>query len=95
MNTPIGFDLIGAAKDALVILKVIEIAVGKRLNMQIHLNKSGVKHHTLMKSYVLYIDYRGNYDARLNYEDTQHHIINGIKFSVPTKRLLKRIPANC
>jgi len=27
------------------------------LNMQIHLNKSGVKHHTLMKSYFLYIDY--------------------------------------
>jgi hypothetical protein len=81
--------LIGPKKDALAILKEIEITVDKELNMQIHLEKSGVKHNS---DGVLFLGYRllGNYDAKLNYGDTQRHVSNRIKFSVPTKRLLKR-----
>ena len=81
--------LIGPKKDALAILTEIEIAVDKELNMQIHLEKSGVKHHS---DGVLFLGYRllGNYDAKFNYGDTQRNVSNRIKFSVPTKRLLKK-----
>ena len=81
--------LIGPKKDALAILKEIEIAVDKELNMQIHLEKSGVKHHS---DGVLFLGYRllGNYDAKFNYGGTQRNVSNRIKFSVPTKRLLKK-----
>ena len=81
--------LIGPKKDVLAILKEIEITVDKELNMQIHLEKSGVKHHS---DGVLFLGYRllGNYDAKFNYGDTQRNVSNRIKFSVPTKRLLKK-----
>jgi retron-type reverse transcriptase len=57
--------LIGPKSDALAILKEIEIAVDKELNMQIHSEKSGVKHHS---DGVLFLGYRllGNYDAKFN-----------------------------
>jgi RNA-directed DNA polymerase len=56
--------LIGPKKDAQAILKEIEIAVYKELKMQIHLEKSGVKHHS---DGVLFLGYRllGNYDSKL------------------------------
>lgn len=81
--------LIGSKQNTSAILKEIEITVDKKLNMQIHLEKSGVKHHS---GRVLFLKYRllGNYDAKFNYGDTQRHVSNRIKFSVPTKRLLKR-----
>lgn len=81
--------LTGPKKDALAILKEIEIAVDKELKMQIHPEKSGVEHHS---DGVLFLGYRllGNYDAKFNYSGSQSHKSNRIKFSVPTKRLLKR-----
>lgn len=88
--------LIGPKSDALAILKEIEIAVDKELNMQIHSEKSGVKHHS---DGVLFLGYRllGNYDAKfnvgpcsLNSDKVKRHVSNRIKFSVPTGRLLKR-----
>jgi group II intron reverse transcriptase/maturase len=81
--------LTGPKKDADAILKEIEIAVDKELEMQIHPEKSGVKHHS---DGVLFLGYRllGNYDSRLNFGKSQRRISNRIKFSVPTKRLLKR-----
>jgi len=88
--------LIGPKSDALAILKEIEIAVDKELNMQIHSEKSGVKHHS---DGVLFLGYRllGNYDAKfnvgpcsLNPDKVRRHVSNRIKFSVPTRRLLKR-----
>lgn len=53
--------------DALKILKEIESAVNKELNMQIHPEKSGVKHHS---DGVLFLGYRllGNYDAKYNFD---------------------------
>jgi hypothetical protein len=81
--------LIGPKEDALAILKEIEIAVDKELNMQIHSEKSRIKHHS---DGVLFLGYKllGNYDAKFNYLDGQSRKSNRIKFSVPTKRLLKR-----
>lgn len=88
--------LIGPKSDALAILKEIEIAVDKELNMQIHSEKSGVKHHS---DGVLFLGYRllGNYDVKfnvgpcsLNSDKVKRHVSNRIKFSVPTRRLLKR-----
>ena len=81
--------LIGPKEDALAILKGIEVAVEKELKMRIHPEKSGVEHHS---GGVLFLGYRllGNYDAKFNYGDTQRHVSNRIKFSIPTKRLLKR-----
>jgi hypothetical protein len=81
--------LTGPKKDADAILKEIEIAVDKELEMQIHPEKSGVKHHS---DGVLFLGYRllGNYDSMLNFGKSQRRISNRIKFSVPTKRLLKR-----
>jgi len=81
--------LIGPKEDALAILKEIEVAVEKELKMRIHPEKSGVEHHS---DGVLFLGYRllGNYDAKMNYGKTQRHLSNRIKFSIPTKRLLKR-----
>lgn len=81
--------LIGPKKDALEILKEIAIAIDKELKMQIHPEKSGIKHHS---DGVLFLGYRllGNYDAKYNYSEGQNHKSNRIKFSVPTQRLLKR-----
>jgi len=81
--------LIGPKKDASAILKEIELAVEKELKMQIHLDKSKSEHHS---DGILFLGYRllGNYDAKLNYSDGQARKSNRIKFSVPTKRLLKR-----
>lgn len=81
--------LTGPKSDALAILKEIEIAVDKELNMQIHPDKSGVEHHS---DGVLFLGYRllGNYDSKLNFGEVQRHVSNRIKFSVPTQRLLKR-----
>jgi group II intron reverse transcriptase/maturase len=81
--------LIGPKKDAQAILKEIETAVDKELKMQIHPEKSGVKHHS---DGVLFLGYRllGNYDSKFNFGESQRRLSNRIKFSVPTKRLLKR-----
>jgi hypothetical protein len=81
--------LTGPKKDALAILKEIEIAVDKELNMQIHSEKSKIKHHS---DGVLFLGYKllGNYDVKFNYFDGQSRKSNRIKFSVPTKRLLKK-----
>jgi len=81
--------LTGPKSDALAILKEIEIAVDKELNMQIHSDKSGVEHHS---DGVLFLGYRllGNYDSKLNIGKVQRQVSNRIKFSVPTRRLLKR-----
>ena len=79
----------GPKEDAMAILKEIEAAVEKELEMQIHPNKSGIKHHS---NGVLFLGYRllGNYDSKYNYSNNQAIKSNGIEFSVPTKRLLKR-----
>jgi group II intron reverse transcriptase/maturase len=79
----------GPKKDALAILEEIKIAVDKELNMQIHPEKSGIKHHS---DGVLFLGYKllGNYDAKFNYSEGQSRKSNHIKFSVPTKRLLKK-----
>jgi group II intron reverse transcriptase/maturase len=81
--------LTGPKQDAQVILKEIETSVDKELNMQIHPEKSGVEHHS---HGVLFLGYRllGNYDSKLNFGESQRQVSNRIKFSVPTKRLLKR-----
>ena len=81
--------LTGPKKDALAILEEIKIAVDKELNMQIHPEKSGIKHHS---DGVLFLGYKllGNYDAKFNYSEGQSRKSNHIKFSVPTKRLLKK-----
>jgi group II intron reverse transcriptase/maturase len=81
--------LTGPKETATAILKEIECAVDKELNMQIHPEKSGIKHHS---DGVLFLGYKllGNYDAKYNYHDGQSHKSNRIKFSVPTKRLLKK-----
>lgn len=81
--------LTGPKKDAQAILKEIETAVEKELNMQIHPEKSGVKHHS---NGVLFLGYRllGNYDDKLNFDKSQRYVSNCIKFNVPMKRLLKR-----
>lgn len=81
--------LTGPKKAAVAILKEIEIAVDKQLNMQIHSEKSRIKHHS---DGVLFLGYKllGNYEAKLNYLDGQNRKSNRIKFSVPTKRLLKK-----
>nr|QYB22879.1 hypothetical protein [Nitzschia ovalis] len=81
--------LTGPKSDALAILKEIEIAVDKELNMQIHPEKSGVEHHS---DGVLFLGYRllGNYDSKFNVGEVQRQVSNRIKFSVPTRRLLKR-----
>jgi group II intron reverse transcriptase/maturase len=84
--------LIGPKTDAVSILKEIETAVEKELNMQIHPDKSGVKHHS---DGVLFLGYRllGNYDAKYSFVDGQSRKSNHIKFSVPTKKLIKRYAA--
>jgi hypothetical protein len=81
--------LIGPKKDAQAILKEIETAVDKELKMQTHPEKSGVKHHS---DGVLFLGYRlwGNYDSKLNFGESQRQVSNRIKFTVPTKRLLKK-----
>jgi hypothetical protein len=81
--------LIGPKIDALAIFERIKIAVDKELKMQIHLGKSGVEHHS---DGVLFLGYRllGNYDSKLNVGEKQRQVSNRIKFSVPTKRLLKK-----
>ena len=80
--------LTGPKKDALGILKETENAINRELNMQVHPQKSGVKHHS---DGVLFLGYRllGNYDAKYNF-DKQSRKSNRIKFSVPTKMLVKR-----
>lgn len=80
--------LTGPKTDAVSILKKIEVAVEKELNMQIHPDKSGIKHHS---DGILFLGYRllGNYDAKYNF-DGQSRKSNRIKFSVPTKKLIKR-----
>lgn len=57
--------------------------------MQIHSEKSKIEHHS---KGALFLGYRllGNYDAKYNYTDGQSRKSNRIKFSVPTKRLIKR-----
>ena len=81
--------LTGPKKDAQAILKEIETAVDKELKMQIHPEKSGVSHHS---DGVLFLGYRllGNYDSKYNFGESQRQVSNRIKFSVPTKRLLRR-----
>lgn len=79
----------GPKSDALTILKEIEIAVDKELNMQIHPEKSRIEHHS---DGVLFLGYRllGNYDSKLNFGEVQRQVSNRIKFSVPTKKLLRK-----
>lgn len=81
--------LTGPKSDALAILKEIKIAVDKELNMQIHAEKSGVEHHS---DGVLFLGYRllGNYDSKFTFGKVQRQISNRIKFTIPTRRLLKR-----
>jgi len=81
--------LTGPKQDALAILKEIQVAVDKELKMQIHPEKSGVEHHS---DGVLFLGYRllGKYDAKYKFSKDQRRSNNRIKFSVPTKRLLKR-----
>lgn len=80
---------IGPKSEALGILEEIKFAVDKELKMLTHPKKSGVKHHS---DGVLFLGYNllGKYDDKLNLGKTQRQVSNRIKFSIPTKRLIKR-----
>ena len=80
---------IGSKVDALSILKEINDAVDKELKMEIHPEKSGVKHHS---DGVLFLGYNlfGKYDDRYNFVGKQRHLINRIKFSIPIKKLIQK-----
>jgi Type II intron maturase len=80
---------IGPKVNALSILKEIEDAVVKELKMEIHPEKSGVKHHS---DGVLFLGYNlfGNYDDKYNFGGKQRHLSNRIKFSIPTQKLIKK-----
>lgn len=79
---------IGSKSEALAILEEIKFAVDKELKMLIHPEKSGVKHHS---DGVLFLGYNllGKYDDKLNLGLTQRQVSNRVKFSIPTKRLIK------
>lgn len=81
--------LIGSKVDALSILKEIKDAVVKELKMEIHPEKSGVKHHS---DGVLFLGYNlfGKYDDKYNFGGKQRHLSNRIKFSIPTQKLIKK-----
>ena len=80
---------IGPKSEALGILEEIKFAVDKELKMLIHPKKSGVKHHS---DGILFLGYSllGKYDDKLNLGLAQRQVSNRIKFSIPTKRLIKR-----
>jgi RNA-directed DNA polymerase len=81
--------LIGSKVDALSILQEIKDAVVKELKMEIHPEKSGVKHHS---DGVLFLGYNlfGKYDDKYNFGGKQRHLSNRIKFSIPTQKLIKK-----
>jgi group II intron reverse transcriptase/maturase len=86
--------LIGPKSEALLILDKIKEAVESELKMEIHPTKSGVEHHS---DGVLFLGYKlfGRYSAKFNLHDTkngsyaQRLFSNRIKFSIPTKQLIK------
>lgn len=85
--------LIGFKVDALSILQEIKDAVVKELKAEIHLEKSGVKHHS---AGVLFLGYNlfGKYDEKSNFGGKQRHLSNRIKYSIPTQKLIKKYADN-
>jgi group II intron reverse transcriptase/maturase len=80
---------IGPKVDALSILEKIKDTVVKDLKMEIHPEKSGVRHHS---DGVLFLGYNlfGEYDKKYNFGEKQRHLSNRIKFSIPTQKLIKK-----
>jgi group II intron reverse transcriptase/maturase len=80
---------IGPKYDANSIFEDIKTAVDKIIKMEIHPEKSGIEHHS---DGVLFLGYRllGRYDDNVKWDGVQRRVSNHVKFSIPTKKLIKK-----
>jgi hypothetical protein len=83
------FGFTGSKIDANYILEEIKIVIEKDIQMEMHLKKSGIKHHT---KGIIFLGYRllGVSIDKLNWGGTQRRINTRIKFFTPIKMLMNK-----